>query len=101
MMGAAAVWLGLNAALFVTAAPLSVERVLPGQARNWTVRDLGKPVLAMGSACAAMRAIFCLIPASDAAVLCYLGLTAAATALAGGLAAPAAREMWRRMVSLA
>jgi O-antigen/teichoic acid export membrane protein len=97
-IGAAAVWLGLNAGYLLIAAPLCFRRVMTGEMRTWYGRDLLAPASAAAIMVAGSRALLSVLPDEPAPLTAYVVSSGLAAALMSALVAPEVRAMLRRIV---
>ncbi|MCI4567731.1 oligosaccharide flippase family protein [Lysobacter sp. CFH 32150] len=90
-IGAAWVWLLLNAAYFIAMMPLMHRRLLPTELQAWYLQDVGLPLL---SAAAMAATLHFLVPSFGSPMLqiVKLGLCAGLVLVAAMLAAPRVRE---------
>ena len=91
-LGAAWVWVILNAGYVLVGAHFMFRRILRGEKWRWYVRDILQPLLAAAATCSVS---FVLMPAAQGVVaqLLWLLFTAAATILASAASAPTVRKM--------
>lgn len=95
MVGAAAVWLGLNAGYLAIAAPISFRRLMAGELWRWYARDLLAPLVAAATVAAAMRALLPTLPEGAVTTwACIVSCTLLAT-FAASMAAPEVRNALR------
>jgi O-antigen/teichoic acid export membrane protein len=90
-VGAASMWLVLNAGYVLITLPIMHRRLLKGELRHWFVQDVGLPLGAALSVVLTARAIV-----TDAwppeSIMLLLAFTAAAAVCASAFAAPAVRQ---------
>lgn len=98
MIGAAAVWVGLNTGYLTIVAPISFRRVMTGEMWTWYARDLFAPIAAASAVAAGARALLPALPEGAAALCVFIGSSGLLAALAATLAAPEVRAMLRRAV---
>lgn len=98
-LGAAVVWLVLNAAYVVLMLRLMHKRLLPGQLATWFGRDFGAPLAAAFAAAGLCRL---LVPDGGGPLAALLGIAAASAlaVLAAGLACTELRPAFARALRL-
>ena len=95
LVGAASTPVVMNAAYILIAAPILFRRLLPGEGRQWFIRDVAVPLVSI----AGVAAAFLLVPSGGSRVLLLLKLflVASATYLAALSTANVARARAREL----
>ena len=95
--GAASIWLVTNISFLVSQVAIMHYRLLPGERRNWFLRDLGFPLLT-GCSIAFLIARFTEIPSSRIGALLHVGTAGMAIGAAASFANPLAIKQIRRIL---
>lgn len=98
-LGAAVVWLVLNACYLLIAAPISFRRVMNGEMWRWYGRDLLLPLAAATAMTAGSRAILASLPEGRAVLWVFIIGSGLLAALAATLAANEVRAALHRMIA--
>jgi O-antigen/teichoic acid export membrane protein len=96
-IGAAWVWVALNAGYILIQVPIMHRRLLVGEQWRWYGIDVALPLAAAG-ACAGVWRIFLAPGTGPVRIAGYLAAVSAATLLCAALATPATRELVQRSV---
>ena len=96
-IGAAAVWIAINAGYMAITVGIMHRRLLPGEEARWYLRDVAMPVAAAVAVTLAARAVFP-STAGWATQVIGVGAVLACAFAAAGLAAPATRQTAESLV---
>lgn len=97
-IGAAWIWVALNASYVLVAVQLMHRRILRGEQLRWYVQDVGVPLACAAAAAAALRWALTPLGHGIAGQIAILAIASAATLAVAAVAAPLVREQAVRLV---